>query len=114
MALGGRILAPLFAPLGFGNWQAASSLIVGFFAKEMIYSSMMIIYGGKGTIAHMFTPASALSFMVFSLLYMPCLATVGVIRQESQSLRFTTSSLIFSFVVSYLISVCLYGLMILI
>lgn len=114
LALGGRILAPLFAPLGFGNWQAASSLIVGFFAKEMIYSSMMIIYGGKGTIAHMFTPASALSFMVFSLLYMPCLATVGVIRQESQSLRFTTSSLIFSFVVSYLISVCLYGLMILI
>lgn len=105
----GRFIAPLFTLLGFGNWQASSSLIIGFFAKELIYSSMMVIYGSKEAITLMFTPASAFAFMVFSLLYMPCLATVGVIRSESHSLRYTTLSLVFTFVVSYTVSLLIYG-----
>lgn len=106
----GRIFAPVLKPLGFGNWQASSSLIVGFFAKEMIYSAMMTIYGSEAIIGQIFNPASAYAFLVFSLLYLPCLATVSVIQSESKSNRFTALTLVFGFVVAYLIALIAYNI----
>lgn len=104
----GNFFAPLFKPIGFGAWQASSSLIVGFLAKELIFSSMMVIYGGEALVSTAFTGLSAFSFMVFSLLYLPCLATVGTIHQETKSLRFTLSSLLFTFAVAYFVSFIVY------
>ena len=86
----GSFFAPVFAPLGFGQWQAAASLIFGFLAKEVVIGTMGAIFaveegilGGALTTQLGWTPLVAFSFMVFSLLYVPCVATVGIIRGEA-------------------------------
>lgn len=84
----GGMIAPLLEPLGFGTWQAGSTLVPGFLAKEVVVSTMNIIYhapdtaGLENQISQVFTPLSAISFMAFILLYIPCLATVGVIKKK--------------------------------
>ena len=81
------VLAPLLLPLGFGTWQAAASLLTGFLAKEVVVASMSIIYFVpeaqlQGMMAEQFTPLAAYGFMAFVLLYVPCLATVAVIKKK--------------------------------
>lgn len=110
LALLGGVLAPVFLPLGFGTWQAASSLVVGFLAKELVASSILIICGAETGILALFTPLQAFSFLVFSLLYIPCLSTVGVMYQETKSLKVTTLMVIFGVVVAYLVSFVIYQL----
>ena len=79
----GSFIAPIFAPLGFGDWQASVSLLTGLMAKETIISTMEVIY--KGDLTHMlpqfFTALSSYSFMVFVLLYTPCISVVGVMKK---------------------------------
>ena len=110
----GNKISFIFKPLGFGTYQASSSLIVGFFAKELIYSSMLVIYGGEAMIASSFHTLSAFSFIIFSLLYLPCLATVATIYQESKSLKYTLYTVVISFGIAYLVSLIIYqcGIMI--
>ncbi|TJY39618.1 ferrous iron transport protein B [Cohnella pontilimi] len=110
----GSVLSPVMEPLGFGNWQAGAALITGFLAKEVVVSTMGIIYaapteaGLEGAIAHFFTPLQAYSFMVFILLYVPCLATVGVIRNETKSAKWTWFSVGYALVIAYVISFIIY------
>ncbi|WP_160042337.1 MULTISPECIES: ferrous iron transport protein B [Paenibacillus] len=110
----GGLMAPLLAPLGFGTWQSGSSLLTGFLAKEIVVSTMNIIYhvpnmeGLQGQIALSFTPLQAFSFMAFVLLYTPCLATVGVIRKETSSWRWTAFSIGYAVILAYLISLIIY------
>lgn len=110
----GSAIAPLFAPIGFDNWQAAAALITGFLAKEVVVSSMNIIYaaptgeGLQAIIQQFFTPLQAYSFLVFVLLYVPCLATVGVIRKETASAKWTWFSAMYALIVAYLISFIIY------
>lgn len=110
----GGLMAPLLAPLGFGTWQSGSSLLTGFLAKEIVVSTMNIIYhvpnmeGLQGQIAHSFTGLQAYSFMAFVLLYTPCLATVGVIRKETSSWRWTAFSVGYAVALAYLISLIIY------
>ncbi|WP_318505389.1 ferrous iron transport protein B [Bacillus sp. T3] len=112
-AIGG-IFAPIFEPIGFGTWQAGASLITGFLAKEAIISTMNIIYfvpdnaGLQGIVAQQFTPLSAYSFMVFILLYIPCLATVATIYKETLSKKWTAFSIGYALVVAYMISLLIY------
>ncbi|MGI6315091.1 MAG: ferrous iron transport protein B [Christensenellales bacterium] len=77
----GRLAAPLLTPLGFGSWQAATALIAGLTAKEAVISTLAVLSGSAGLTA-LFTPESALSFLVFTLLYPPCVASMAVIRRE--------------------------------
>ena len=70
LALIGRWIAPVFAPLGFADWRCATSLISGFIAKESVVSTLQILLGGAGT-STMFTGRSVISFLVFTLLYTP-------------------------------------------
>jgi len=86
----GSALAPIFSPAGFGQWQAAASLAFGFLAKEVVIGSMGAIFavkegilGGTLTAQLGWTPLVAFAFMVFSLLYIPCVAAVGTIRSEA-------------------------------
>ncbi|WP_025950729.1 ferrous iron transport protein B [Geobacillus thermocatenulatus] len=112
-AIGG-LIAPLLSPLGFGAWQAGAALITGFLAKEVVVSTMNIIYhvheasGLKKVIAAQFTPLSAFSFMVFVLLYTPCLATVAAIRKETGSWKWTLLSIGIALTVAYMISLLVY------
>ncbi len=75
-------IAPIFAPLGFGDWRMTTSLITGFMAKESVVSTLSILYGGKAAIAAALSPRAALSFLVFCLLYTPCVAAVASIKRE--------------------------------
>ncbi|MCC3376563.1 ferrous iron transport protein B [Cohnella sp. REN36] len=110
----GDLIAPLLQPLGFGNWQAGAALITGFLAKEVVVSTMGIIYATSGdaglqqALGTYFSPLQAYSFMVFILLYVPCLATVGVIRKETNSAKWTWFSVGYALIVAYLLSILIY------
>ncbi|MEH6957792.1 ferrous iron transport protein B [Neobacillus drentensis] len=110
----GNVIAPIFDPIGFGTWQASASLITGFLAKEAIISTMNIIYfvpndaNLQGLLADYYTPLAAYSFMVFILLYIPCLATVATIYKETNSKKWTAFSMIYAFAIAYVLSLIIY------
>ena len=81
LALIGQWLAVLFKPLGFGDWRCATALISGFIAKESVVSTLEVLLGGAA-ITSLLTVRSAVSFLVFTLLYTPCVAAVATIRRE--------------------------------
>ena len=90
LATVGQWLAPVFRPLGFGDWRMVTSLISGFTAKEAVVSTLSVLLGTSaaelGTaLGSVFTPLSAASFLVFTLLYTPCVAAVATIRRELRS-----------------------------
>lgn len=104
----GSILAPVFAPLGFGNWQSAVSLLSGLLAKETVLSSMQVIFGGdlSVTLTSHFTALSAYSFLVFILLYTPCVSVIGVMKKEygiKLTLFSVTYQLLLAWIVSFLV-----------
>lgn len=78
----GMLIAPVFAPLGFGSWQASTALITGLTAKETVISTLSVLTGGGGALQTLFTPLAAYSFMAFVLLYMPCIAAVATTKRE--------------------------------
>lgn len=87
LAMIGKLIAPLFVPLGFGDWRAATALIGGFTAKEAVVSTLGVLTGStmanlSETLGQIFTPVSAVSFLVFTLLYTPCVAAVATIKRE--------------------------------
>lgn len=114
LALIGGFFAPLLTPLGFGTWQAGASLLTGFLAKEAIISTMNIIYfvpdeaSLQGLLQNSFTPLAAYSFMVFILLYIPCLATVATIKKETGSFKWTAFSMGYAFLIAYVLSFVIY------
>lgn len=91
----GTFIAPVFTLCGFGDWRAAVSLLTGIAAKESVVSTMTILYGGADAIAAGFTSLSAFSFLVFVLLYTPCIAALSTIRREMQSAKWTLISIVY-------------------
>ena len=75
-------IAPLFAPLGFGDWRISTSLITGFMAKESVVSTLTILFGSSAAFAAALTPAQAAPLLVFCLLYTPCIAAVASVKRE--------------------------------
>lgn len=107
LALVGRFIAPAFAPLGFGDWRAVTSLISGFTAKEAVVSTMAVLMGTSvnelgGALSTLFTPLSALSFLVFTLLYTPCVAAIATVRRELHSRGETLAVVLMQCGVAYL------------
>ena len=82
LALLAGLIAPLFAPLGFGDWRISTALISGFMAKESVVSSLAILFGSTGAMRAALTPLSAAALLVFSLLYTPCVAAISAIKRE--------------------------------
>ena len=111
----GSFFAPIFAPLGFGTWQAAVAIIAGLASKEVVVATFGTLAGMDSNdharitnlIHDTFTPLSALSFMAFTLLYTPCIAAIGTIKQETNSYKWPlimcAITLISAYVVSFLI-----------
>lgn len=83
----GQLVAPIFVPLGFGDWRAATALISGFTMKEAVVSTFAVLTGGQlsQTLGTIFTPLSAFSFLIFTLLYTPCVAAIGAVKKELNS-----------------------------
>ena len=82
LALMAGFIAPLFRPLGFGDWRVSTALLTGFMAKESVVSTLTILFGSTADLLSTLTPLAALSLLVFSLLYTPCIAAVASIRRE--------------------------------
>ena len=83
----GTVLAPLFAPLGFGDWRVSTALITGFIAKESVISTLGILTGAGtdvtvAALGNLFSPITAVSFLVFTLLYTPCVAAISAVKRE--------------------------------
>lgn len=88
LAMLGSLFAPIFAPLGFGDWRASTALITGLTAKESVVSTLTLLLGGDvSQIQTLFTPFTAIVFLVFTLLYTPCVAAIATVRRELGSVR---------------------------
>ena len=113
-AIGGAI-AWIFAPLGWGNWQATVASITGLVAKENIVGTMGILYGGgEGSVyaelARQFTSASGMSFLIFNLLCAPCFAAIGAIKREMNNRRWTWAAIGYECGFAYVVSFVVYQL----
>lgn len=117
----GRWLVPLLAPIGLGMWQVVVALISGIAAKEVVVSSFSVLYGitninsaaGMASFASVlaasgFGAANALALMTFCLLYTPCAATIGVVKRELKSTKWTVFSVVFQIVVAWCVSFLVY------
>ena len=108
----GSTIAPIFAPLGFGTWQAAVAIIAGLAAKEVVVATFGTLAGleeddeeGITNLVHdTFTPLSAFSFMAFTLLYTPCFAAIGAIKQETNSYKWALTMCAITLVTAYIVS----------
>lgn len=98
----GKLIAPLFAPLGFGDWRASVSILTGLGAKEIVISTMEVLYGNLDKVLPtVFTGVTAYGFLVFSALYTPCIAALATMRKEyGNKMMFT--SLIYQFVLAWI------------
>lgn len=78
----GGVLAPIFRPMGYGDWRISTALITGFMAKESVVSTLNVLFGSGAAIAAILTPLSAMALLVFCLLYTPCVASVSAVKRE--------------------------------
>jgi ferrous iron transport protein B len=115
----GQTIAPIFKPLGFGNWQASVALLFGVVAKEAIVGIFATLYqlptAANSTTAYLnsalandFTPLSAYSFMIFVLLYVPCIATLAVIKKETNSWKWPLFVLFYTIILAWLVAFLFY------
>ncbi len=110
----GKAIAPIFIPLGFGFWEASVSLVAGLVAKETVVSTLTILYNPatdaamSGILQGIFTPVSAISFLVFVLLYMPCVAAFSAIRREMNSWKWACGAMAFQTAVAWVVSFVVY------
>ena len=108
----GSVISPIFAPLGFGTWQAAVAIIAGLAAKEVVVATFGTLAGmeeddeeGITNLIHdTFNPLSAFSFMAFTLLYTPCFAAIGAIKQETNSYKWPLTMCAITLVTAYIVS----------
>ena len=111
----GTLIAPVFAPLGFDQWQEAVALLTGLVAKEAVVSTMSVLYGAggdsallSGILATVFTPLSGYSFLVFTLLYMPCMSAFATIKREMGGWRWAFGAAAFQTILAYLTAMAVY------
>ena len=109
LAMIGQLLAPLFRPLGFADWRCTTALISGFIAKESVVSTLQILLGGAAVTTLLSTKA-ALSFLVFTLLYTPCVAAIAAIRREVGSAWRAAAICLSQCCVAWLCAFAVYGL----
>ncbi len=82
LAMAAGVIAPIFGPLGFGDWRISTALISGFMAKESVVSTLTVLFGSTGTLTELLSAAGAGSLLIFCLLYTPCVAAVAAVKRE--------------------------------
>lgn len=107
----GKLISPIFVPLGFGLWQNSVSLFTGVIAKEVIVGAMGVLYGSNltGVLPNYFTPLSAYSFLVFVLLYTPCVSVIATIKKEYGN-RMMFLSILYQVSLAWIVSFAVYNL----
>lgn len=115
LALIGRLVAVIFVPLGFGDWRVATSLISGFTAKEAVVSTLAVLLNTNtenlsGILSQFFTPLAAVSFLVFTLLYTPCVAAIATVKRELHSKTATVGVVVMQCVIAWLAAAAVYAI----
>jgi len=110
----GRFIAPVFAPLGFSDWRLSTALITGFTAKEAVVSTLAVLTGNNvanltNTLTTLFTPVSACSYLVFTLLYTPCVAAISAVKREMGSAKSAAGVVLFQTGVAWVVSFLVYN-----
>lgn len=110
LAAGGKFIAPVFSLCGFGTWKPSVALLTGLVAKESVVSSLNVLYSGglTGALRTNFTGLSACSFLVFVLLYTPCVAALSTIRRETGSIKWAAASAVYQFATAWYCSALVY------
>lgn len=105
----GNFISPVFSPMGYGSWQNTVSLIAGLMAKEIVIGTMGIIYGNNLTalLPHYFNPVSAYSFLVFVLLYTPCISAISTMKKEYGG-KMTALSVTYQFILAWIVSLIVF------
>ena len=101
LALVAGSIAPIFRPLGFGDWRISTALITGFMAKESVVSTLTILFGSSADLLTLLTPAAAASLLVFCLLYTPCVAAIASIKRELGT-RWAFQTVVFQCVIAWI------------
>lgn len=110
----GTFVAPIFKPAGFGNWQAAVSLFSGIAAKEAVVGVLGMVYAGGSLsdlplqLQSIFTPLTAVSFMVMVLFYTPCAATIATVKKETNSYKWPIFTALYTFAIGWLAAVLVF------
>lgn len=109
----GKFVAPIFAPLGFGDWRASTALITGFTAKEAVISTYAVLANTNisnlpAALSSMFTPLTAFSFLTFTLLYTPCIAAINAVKQEMNSVKSAIGVIFYQCGLAWIISFLVY------
>ena len=111
----GKTIMPIFAPLGFADWRAATALVTGLTAKEAVVSTFAILLGATDAssvvplLSQIFTPLSAFSFLAFTLLYMPCVAAMAAVKRELGGWRSAILVMLFQTTVAWLVAFIIYN-----
>ncbi|MEG1557459.1 MAG: ferrous iron transport protein B [Oscillospiraceae bacterium] len=116
LAFIGSKISPIFRPLGFGDWRISTALLTGLSAKEAVVSTLIVLTGAPGDVAlgsmlsSMLTPLSAFSFLVFTLLYMPCVAAVSALRRELGSRTGALVAMLSQTGIAWIVSFCVFNI----
>lgn len=102
-------IAPIFAPLGFGDWRISTALITGFMAKESVVSTLTVLFGSSTALTTLLAPLSAVSLLVFCLLYTPCVAAIASVKRELGG-KWATGVVIGQCVIAWLMAGLVYGM----
>ena len=110
----GKLVAPVFAPLGFADWRAATALVTGLTAKEAVVSTFAVLLGAGDAgsvaplLAQIFTPLSAFAFLTFTLLYMPCVAAMAAVKREMGGWKSAIGVMTFQTVTAWIVACIVY------
>ena len=105
LAMIGSLVAPIFAPLGFGDWRVSTALITGFTAKESVVSTLTVLMGGDAElVSTLFTPFTAAVFLVFTLLYTPCVAAIATVKREMGGTKAAVATVIIQCTIAWCVA----------
>ncbi|MCL2320158.1 MAG: ferrous iron transport protein B [Treponema sp.] len=113
LAMIGRLTSGIFVPLGFSDWRISTALITGFTAKEAVISTLAVLTNGnitelRNTLHTLFSPLSAISFLIFTLLYTPCVAAVTTVKRELGSIKLTLFVVLYQTGLAWAVAFCVY------
>lgn len=109
LAMLGGVIAPVFAPLGFGDWRVATALLTGFTAKESVVSTLTVLLGGDvGQLPTLFTTFGAVVFLVFTLLYTPCVAAIATVKREMGGAKAAAVTVVLQCLIAWVMAFLVY------
>jgi ferrous iron transport protein B len=113
LAMIGRLISGIFIPIGFSDWRVSTALITGFTAKEAVISTLAVLTGAGvteigGNLHALFSPLSAISFLIFTLLYTPCVAAVVTAKRELGSIKGTIFIMLYQSGIAWITALCVY------